>query len=152
MKNKKKIGTFTATNKSPNAYKTDKSFYRQLYKKNKALLSEKGLTEEKFISRLENIRAEGFTRTEAARAYSRTRLFLSKEQVGLENIKENLRKAEALEVRKASGHYRKGIDWDEYTWNEEKGGYMHESGTHWLTWNYGTNSTEETWIGIEYAK
>lgn len=115
MKAKSKfIGTFIAPNKKPSEYKTDKTFINALYNKNKAFISEKGLTKKQFSSRMQNILDEGLTRRQAAYQYSRTRTFLSKENVGLQNIKEHLTKKEALEIRKASGHYKEGIDWDEY--------------------------------------
>lgn len=150
MKKTKYIGTFVATNKSPNDYKSDTTYINALWNKNKSRLTEVGLTKKKFESRMKNIMAEGFTRREAAYRYSRTRLFLSQDEVGLQNIKENLRKGEALEIRKASGHYRKGIDWSEYSYDKFMGGYVHVSGHHMITWNYGEDSKSENFVNIIY--
>lgn len=150
MKKQKMIGSFRAPNKAANAYKSNKTFINALYQRNKDLIKEKGLTEKQFKSRMLNIIGEGYSRKEAARQYSRTRVFLSREEVGLENIKENLRRGEALEIRKASGHYRKGIDWSEYEWDSLMGGYVHVSGTHMISWNNGENSESENFISVSY--
>lgn len=150
MKKQKMIGSFRAPNKAANAYKSNKTFINALYQRNKDLIKEKGLTEKQFKTRMLNIIGEGYSRKEAARQYSRTRVFLSREEVGLENIKENLRKGEALEIRKASGHYRKGIDWSEYEWDSLMGGYVHVSGTHMISWNNGENSESENFISVSY--
>ena len=150
MKQQKMIGRFRAPSKAANAYKSNKTFINALYQRNKALIAEKGLTEKQFKSRMLNIIGEGYSRKEAAKQYSRTRVFMSKEEVGLENIKDNLRKGEALEIRKASGHYRKGIDWSEYEWDSLMGGYVHVSGTHMISWNNGENSESENFVSVSY--
>lgn len=150
MKRQKMIGSFRAPKKPANAYKSNKTFINALYQRNKDLIKEKGLTEKQFKSRMLNIIGEGYSRKEAARQYSRTRVFLSREEVGLENIKENLRRGEALEIRKASGHYRKGIDWSEYEWDSLMGGYVHKSGTHMISWNNGENSESENFVSVSY--
>lgn len=155
------LGTFRATNKSPNAYKTTGKYIDALFRKNKDLIIEKfeeqtnrkmSIKEikEKFSNRMRNIISEGFSRKDAAYMYSRTRVFLSQEEVGLQNIKENLRKNEALEIRKASGHYRRGIDWSEYSWDRLMKGYVHSSGSHMITWNYGEDSKSESFVNIIY--
>lgn len=161
MKKSKKIGTFIATNKSPSEYKTEGKFIDALFRKNKEFIIEKfeeqthrtmsvKEVKSKFASRMRNIIAEGYTRKQAAYAYSRTRIFLSKEQIGLQNIQENLRKGEALEIRKASGHYKRGIDWSEYSWDRLMKGYVHSSGSHMITWNYGEDSKSESYVNIIY--
>ena len=91
---------------------------------------------------------EGFTRREAARRYSRTRTFLSKENVGLQNIRDNLTRETALEIRRSSGHYRKGINWSEYRWSDQEQGYVHVSGTHKVIWGVGDDSNSENFIDI----
>ena len=161
MKKSKMLGTFRATNKSPNAYKTSGKYIDALFRKNKDIIVEKfeewaerpisvQEAKKKFTSRMKSIIEEGFSRREAAYKLSRTRVFLSQEEVGLQNIKENLRKNEALEIRKASGHYRRGIDWSEYSYDKLYKGYVHSSGTHMITWNYGEDSSSESFVNIIY--
>lgn len=149
-KTTKMIGTFKAPNKPINSYSSNNKFIDALYRKNKTLIHEKGLTERQFKARMKNIIGEGFSRKEAAYQYSRTRVFLSKEEVGLQNIKENLRRGEALEIRRAQGHYRKGIDWSEYEWDSFYGGYVHKSGHHMISWNYGEDSKSENFVAVTY--
>lgn len=161
MKKIKTIGTFIATNKAPNSYKTDNRFISALFKKNEKKIVETFRKEtgrnmpieeirSKFASRMRNIIAEGYNRRDSAYYYSRTRLFLPQEEVGLQNIKENLRKGEALEIRKASGHYHRGIDWSEYRWDKLLKGYVHSSGNHMITWNYGEDSKSESFVNVIY--
>lgn len=151
MKKTKYIGTFKATDRSPNAYKTDAKYLDALWRKNKQKLEQAGLNKTQFTSRMKNILDEGLTRREATYSYSRTRLFLSKEEVGLQNIKENLRKSESIEIRKASGFYKKAINWSKYKWDENVKGYMYEDGSHYITWNYGEDSKSENYIGVTYV-
>ena len=144
----KMIGTFKATNKNPNDYKSTNRFINELWKKNEKKLKEVGLTKDKFASRIKNIMAEGHSRKEAAYAYSRTRLFLSRDEIGLQNIKEHLGRQEAADIRKASGNYKEKIHWEKYTYDKNKKGYVYQDGSHMLVYNPGEDSESESFISV----
>ena len=92
------------------------------------------------------------SRRDATYAYSRTRLFLSRDEIGLQNIRENLGRQEAADIRKASGNYKEKIHWDKYTYDPSRKGYVYEDGSHMLVYTPGEDSESETFISVVKLK
>jgi len=151
-KNIRHIGEFIATNKAASKYKSNAHYISALYKKNKKKISNAGVSYEQFKSRMESIiKFNKLNRSEAARQYSRTRTFLSREEIGLQNIRNNIKKDLSIQIRKSTGKYKEKIDWQkDFKWDSDNKMYIHSSGNFGLVFTYPDDSKSQSIVDIVY--
>lgn len=146
----KTIGNFKAPSRRKADYKSEEHYLRAVYRANKVELAQKGITFGNFKEVIKSYKEEdGLATNRAIRAYSRTRLFVSQAEQGLENIQKNLTREISTEIRKATGNYKKKIDWrKDFTWDSANQMYIHSSGNFGLVFTYPDDSKTESIVSI----
>lgn len=124
----------------------EKEYIDAVWKANAEYITSKGLNEKKFKMRVKFIMEEdGLSARKALAEYGRTRQFMSREEIGMENIRKNMTTEQAKAINKLMERdQRRKVDYEDFHWDINRKMWVNSTETIGLEYCYPDDSLTES--------